>query len=240
MKAVILAAGRGTRMRELTADRPKHLLEVGKRRLLEHIVLAIAGAGIDEFVVVTGHFANLIEEHFGDGSRLGLRFRYLRQEQQDGTGTAVHLAREVVGEEPFLLSFGDILISPENYPLLTAEFRRRPCDGLLSLVEMEDPHRGAAVYVDGEMRVKRIVEKPPPGTSRTRWNNAGVFLFSPLLFEYTGKLRPSSRGEYELTQAIADMIADGRELRALPLRGFWGDIGTPEDLARFRELLGGS
>ena len=224
-------------MRELTADRPKHLLQVGKRSLLEHLILAIARGGVTEFVIITGYFGNQIEEHLGDGARFGLRFHYLRQERQDGTGSAARLARSEVGDHPFLLTFGDILVSPENYPRLIESFEKEPCDGLLSLVEMEDPYRGAAVYVDAELRVTRIVEKPPAGTSTTPWNNAGLFIFSPLIFEYLERLTPSSRGEYELTQAIADMIADGRRVRALPLRGFWGDVGTPEDLARFRALL---
>ena len=171
------------------------------------------------------------------GSRLGLRFRYLRQEQQDGTGSAVHLARDEVGDEPFLLALGDILVSPENYPRLLASFEERPCEAILSLVRVGDPCRGAAVYVDDGMRLTRIVEKPPPGTSTTPWNNAGVFVFSPIIFDYTARLTPSLRGEYELPQAIMQMIADGRELRGFPLTGFWGDMGTPEDLARFEAVL---
>ena len=237
MKAVILAAGKGTRMRGLAADRPKHMLEVGKRRLLEHVVLAIARGGVREFVVVTGHFANLIEEHFGDGARLGLRFRYVRQERQDGTGSAAHLAREEIGEEPFLLALGDILVSPENYPELIGSFEESPCDALLSLVRVDDPWRGAAVYVEAGMRVTEIVEKPPQGASATPWNNAGLFIFAPALFRYTAGLTLSPRGEYELTSAIAAMIADGRQVRGFPLRGFWGDMGTPEDLGRFEALL---
>lgn len=237
MKAVILAAGKGTRMRHLTTDRPKPMIEIGKKRILERILLSIRDTGIHEFIVVTGYFANLIEDHFGDGRRFDMQISYVRQEKIDGTGSALHLTRDLVGNEVFFMSFGDIITSIENYPRLIEAYRERPCAALLSLAEVDDPCEGAAVYVDDEYRITRIVEKPPRGTSTTRWNNAGVFVFDPVIFRFTANLTPSPRGEYELPEAIQLMLDEGMELRGFPLAGYWGDIGTPEDVDSFTKML---
>jgi len=87
------------------------------------------------------------------------------------------------------------------------------------------------VYVNRSWCVERVVEKPPPGTSATRWNNAGVHVFAPLILEHAARVQRSARGEYELPQAFAAMLAAGRHLQAVPVEGLWSDVGTPEDLA---------
>lgn len=235
--AVILAAGKGTRMKHLTADRPKPMVEVGKQHMLERIFVGMRGAGIRKFVVVTGYHANLIEETFGDGARLGIAIAYVRQEQQTGTASALLLCRRHVGDGPFLMSWGDILVEPHNYRRLVDAFAAHPCDALLTVNPVDDPYRGAAVYVTADGVVEKIVEKPPRGTSTTPWNNAGVFVLAPIAFEYAARLQPSPRGEYELPEAIRNMIDDGRLVRALPLEGYWGDIGTPEDVERMERIL---
>jgi len=237
MKAVILAAGKGTRMRHLTENQPKPMVDVGKQSILQSILLAIRDAGIREFVVVTGYFANLIEDHFGDGSGYDMKIDYVRQETQDGTGSALHLAREAVGGEEFFMSFGDIMTSLENYPKMIHGWGDAPGDMALSLKWVEDPSRGAAVYVDDSGRVQKIIEKPPPGTSTSHWNNAGLFVFAPVIFDYTANLTKSARGEYELTEAIGRMVGDGLVVRGIELSGVWGDMGTPEDVAWMTEVL---
>lgn len=235
--AVILAAGKGTRMKHLTADRPKPMIEIGKRHMLERILVGMREAGIARFVVVTGYHANLIEDTFGDGSRLGIRMDYVRQEQQTGTASALLLCRPHLPDGPFLMSWGDILIEPHNYGRLIAAYLARPCDALLFVNPVDDPYRGAAVYLRDDGAVERIVEKPPQGTSTTQWNNAGVFILAPVAVEYAAQLKPSPRGEYELPEAIRQMIEDGRNVRAMPLEGYWGDVGTPEDVARMEQIL---
>jgi dTDP-glucose pyrophosphorylase len=229
--AVILAAGRGTRMGALTASTPKPLLALRGRPIIEHILTGLRAAGIHQCVVVTGHRGEQIETHLGSGARFEMQLMYRRQHAADGTGRALLLARDAVGDQPFLLSWGDIVIEPAEYSAVVTNFGQEPCDALLTVNETDDPWRGAAVYVDDQWRVTQLVEKPPRGTSQTRWNNAGIFMFTPLIFSYAERLRPSPRGEYELPQALAAMIADGRIVRAHPVRGFWSDLGTPEDLA---------
>lgn len=228
--AVLLAAGRGTRMGALTAATPKPLLEVAGRPILEHILTGLARAGIARAVVVTGYLGERIERRLGDGAALGLAIRYARQERAQGTAKALLAAEPLAGSGPFVLGWGDILIDPGFYAALVEDFRRDPCDLLLGVNEVDDPWQGGAVYVDAAWHVTRIVEKPPRGSSTTRWNNAGIFVASPLLWDCARRLGPSPRGEYELPQAMSQMIDDGRAVRALPVRGFWSDVGTPADL----------
>ncbi|HXQ21876.1 MAG TPA: nucleotidyltransferase family protein [Candidatus Acidoferrales bacterium] len=228
--AVVLAAGRGTRMGALTATIPKPLLHLCGRPIIEHILLGLRSAGVHETIVITGYRGEQIEAYLGDGTRLGMRLSYRRQERAEGTGRALLLVRDVLGAQSFLLSWGDVVVDAAEYGALRADFTRVPCDTLLSVNAIDDPWRGAAVYVDGDGRVTGLVEKPPRGSSTTRWNNAGVFAFTPLILDYAGRLTPSPRGEYELPQAIAAMLADGHVIRAHALRGFWSDLGTPEDL----------
>jgi dTDP-glucose pyrophosphorylase len=230
MRAVILAAGRGTRMGALTATIPKPLLTLCGRPIIEHIVLGLKQAGLHEVVVVTGYRGEQIRAHLGDGAGLGVHATYRVQDRPEGTARALLLVRDVAGDGPFVLSWGDIVVHPYNYGALVSEFRRVPSDALLMVNEVDDPWRGAAVHINAEWRVTQLVEKPPRGAAGTRWNNAGLFVLTPVIFEYAEHLAPSPRGEYELPQAIAAMIADGRSVRARPVQGFWSDLGTPEDL----------
>jgi len=229
--AVILAAGRGTRMDKLTASTPKPLLRLGGRPIIEHILAGLRAAGVHDVVIVTGYRGEQLETHLGDGSGLGLRLVYRRQSVPEGTARAVLLARPVVGDQPFVLSWGDIVVEPAAYTGLLDAFDRTPCDVLVGVNAIDDPWRGAAVYVDDDWHVRQVVEKPPRGTSRTQWNNAGLFVFTARIFSYAAQLRSSTRGEYELPQALGAMVADGLAVRAYPVRGYWTDLGTPEDLA---------
>jgi len=231
MFAVILAAGRGTRMGALTASTPKPLLPLQGRPIITHILDGLAGAGVTRAAVVTGYLGEQIEAHLGDGTAHGLHLVYRRQTTADGTARALTLVRDLVGDAPFVLSWGDVIVEPHVYRTVIDTFRAQPADLVLTVNPVDDPWRGGAVYVDDAWRVTRLVEKPPRGTSTTPWNNAGIFVFSPTIFPYVDRLAPSARGEYELPQAIAAMLADGRVVRAVPVRGFWSDLGTPDDLA---------
>src|SRR5262249_38605250 len=110
MKAVILAAGKGTRMGELTDELPKPMLLVCGKPILEHILQGLVGAGIREILIITGYRADVIEQHFGDGSAWQAKIQYCRQAVAEGTGRAAHLAEQFAGESPFLLTYGDILV----------------------------------------------------------------------------------------------------------------------------------
>lgn len=218
-------------MGALTSTIPKPLLPVAGRPLVEHVLAGFAAANVRRAVVVVGHLGGRIEAVLGDGARLGLEIAYCRQIRSDGTARALLLAAPLLGDEPFALSWGDILVPARFYADFVDAFARRPCDAQLAVNEVDDPWRGAAVYVDDHWRVRRLEEKPPRGASTTGWNNAGILVLTARALEYARRLGPSARGEYELPQAIAQMVRDGCDVRAVPVRGPWFDVGTPEDLA---------
>jgi len=235
--AVLLAAGRGTRMKGLTEDVPKPMLPVDGRPLLEHITIALRDSGIEHFVVIVGYHADRIRDHFGDGRRFDVRIDYRIQEVRDGTAGALRLAEDAIAERPFLLGWGDILTARANYTRLLDRFADGAADLVLAVNWVEDPHRGAAVYADDDGRIERIVEKPPPGTSTTHWHNAGIAVANSALFTHAARVPRSPRGEFEIPDALTAMIAEGRRLEVVPLEGAWLDVGTPEDLARAAEVL---
>ena len=231
-KAVLFAAGRGTRLGAITANYPKALLEVGGRPIIVHILDGLVRAGIADVAVITGHSAGLLEAEVGTGEQSGLRITYVRQETLDGTARALSLCRDFLGDGQFFWSWGDILVEHSNYArvLRTARF----ADAIVAVNEVDDPWAGGAVYVENSMRVTRIVEKPQPGTSTTRWNNAGFGVLGPGIWPEVERLQPSARGEYELPRAIAAMVDDGVEVRAVPSEGAWFDVGRPDDLEAAR------
>lgn len=236
MNAILLAAGRGTRLGALTASTPKPLLEVGGEPILLRIVRGLVLAGIHDIAIVTGYLASQVEARLGNGASAGARIRWVRQQGFGGTAAALKLARDAVGEESFLFGWGDIVVGPHNYARVLEG--ARGVDGVLAVNAVPDPAHGGAVYLDAVGLVTRLVEKPPPGTSTTRWNNSGIGVLPPAIWPAIDALRPSPRGELELPQAIQSLISDGLRFRAVPVEGPWFDIGTPESLEAARRAFG--
>ena len=234
-KAVLLAAGRGTRMRDLTADLPKPMLEVRGKPVAQHIIEGLRNAGVSEFLIVVGYRADVVQNHFGDGSRDKIDIKYATQIVQDGTGRVVDLAREFAGPSPFVLSYGDILVDPSNYKNLVD--LRDGVDAIVSVKSGEDVSKGGAVFLNERMELIDLREKPAPGEPVSPWYNAGVYTFRPSIFEFTAKLKPSPRGEYELTDAIRDMARAGKRIQALELAGEWADVRDPEILAKLNRAV---
>lgn len=247
MKAVILAAGKGTRMRELTNELPKPMLRVQGKPILEHIIAGIVAAGIRDIFIVTGWRADVIEAYFGDGKRFGARIAFGRQVAQDGTGKAPEAAKEFIGDSSFLLTYGDILVPPEAYPQMIKRFSEGNFDGVITVTRGEDVAKGGLNFFDEQFCLKRLVEKPSPEQleqlcrdgwlkpGAPAWYNAGIYIFCPSLFEFTMRLKKSPRGEYELTDAISAMVAAGHKLAGLEIQGRWVDVRDPETLARLEE-----
>ncbi len=243
MKAVILAAGKGTRMKELTNELPKPMLPVQGKPIIEHILEGLRSVGIRDFCLVTGWKREVIEQHFGDGSRWGVSIRFVEQKIQDGTGKAPELAKDFVGAEPFLLTYGDILVKPDTYAQMLRRWAEGEFSGLLTVTAGEDVTKGAINFFDEAFCLKRLIEKPSlaqieelraagwlkPGDPA--WYNAGIYLFKPVVFEYTARLKKSPRNEYELTDAIIAMIETGHRIAGLKIEGRWVDVRDPGTLA---------
>jgi NDP-sugar pyrophosphorylase family protein len=231
MKAVILAAGKGTRMGELTANLPKPMVEVEGKPVLEHIIEGLRDeAGIRDFFIITGWCGNVIRDYFGDGQRWNVNIAYGEQVVQDGTGKAPELARDWVGKEKFLLMYGDILLRPStDYKLLVDAFKE---DGVIALKDGADLTKGGAVVLGRDGFMIDLVEKAGAGqTPKNAYYNAGIYLLIPDIFAYTATLKKSPRGEYEFTDALKAIVKAGARLRGVTLRCEWADVRDPSVLA---------
>jgi dTDP-glucose pyrophosphorylase len=250
MKAVILAAGKGARMRHLVKETPKPMLLVHGKPILEHIVEGLANGGIHDICIVTGYLAETIETYFGTGEKWKARITYVRQEAPEGTARAALLARDFVGDDSFVLSYADILVRPDAYARMLYAFDEKLHDGLVTVTVGEDIRKGGLYFFDEDFILTKVVEKPTDeelvtleaeghikiGT--TLWYNAGIYFFKSKMFQYAEVIPRSSRGEYELTDVIALMIKDGNKLKGLKLEGLWADVRDPEVLAALDTKLG--
>jgi dTDP-glucose pyrophosphorylase len=243
MKAVILAAGKGTRMGELTNQLPKPMLPVQGRPILEHILDGLIQAGVREFFIVTGFRAEVIENYFGSGEKWKVAIRYGRQITQDGTGKAPEVAKEFVAGDDFVLTYGDILVHPQTYQRMLTRFAEAPFSGLITVTRGQDVTKGAINLFDKDFCLRRLIEKPSPAQleelrqqgelkpGAIAWYNAGVYIFKPLVFDFTARLQKSIRGEYELTDAISAMVEAKHRIAGLEIQGRWVDVRDPQVLA---------
>ena len=229
-QAVLLAAGRGTRMRDLTDALPKPMIEVQGKPILQHIIEGLREAGVRRILIIVGYRGEVVRNFFGDGSRFGIQIEYVEQLVQDGTGRVVELARDFTRAAPFLLSYGDILVDPANYRRLVDLPDKT--EALISVTRGEDVSKGGAVFVNDAMEMTDLREKPAPGEPTSPWYNAGIYAFRSSIYEFTAKLQPSPRGEYELTDAICELAHSGKKVRVLQLSGHWADVRDPEILAQ--------
>lgn len=231
----------------LTQELPKPMLLVQGKPILEHIVSGLVASGIRQICVITGWRAEVIEGHFGNGHALDAQIQYARQIVQDGTGKAPELAKDFVGADDFLLTYGDILVRPETYAQMITRFHSGNFAGLLTVTEGEDVTKGGLNFFDEEFCLQQLIEKPSPSqieelraagrlkAGQPVWYNAGIYLFRPEVFDYTARLQKSPRGEYELTDAVSAMVNAGRRIVGLPIQGRWVDVRDPQVLEQLQQ-----
>lgn len=231
MKGVILAAGKGERLRPLTDDRPKVVLKVANRPIIEYI-LENLDPFVDEFVVIVRYKKEKLIEVLGDEFN-GKPITYVDQLPGDGTAKAIESAKEHVGDEEFIVANGDIYIEEDGIKELVAAFRREKADAALLVKHFDDLSHLGKIEVE-ESSVKRVVEKPGkvPG-----YANLGVYIFKPEVFEFIEKTSLSERGEYEITDTLNLMLNAGRRVVYAVYSGYWNDIGRPWNLLELNEYL---
>ena len=221
--AVILAAGEGRRLAPLTNRRPKPMVPVANRPLLEHVVEAVTGAGIDRILLVVGYEQERIRNHFGDGDDWGATIEYVEQSTQLGTGHAVLQAEPVV-DGTFVVLNGDRIVDPS----IVSRMRDRAVDGdlpAMTVTTAANPRQYGVVTIDGD-RVTDIDEKPE-GPVETNQINAGVYAFSPAVFDAIRETHAT--GELAITATLDDLA--GREpLSAVRYDGRWLDVSNLWDL----------
>ncbi|RLG26677.1 glucose-1-phosphate thymidylyltransferase [Methanosarcinales archaeon] len=227
MKAVILAAGEGTRMHPLTAACPKVMLSVANRPVLEHIIVSAKDAGITDFVCVVGYMGDAVRNYFGDGSSLGVRIDYVEQKEQLGTADAIYAVRDLV-EGRFIVLNGDAIIKSSDIRSLM-DYKE---DIVLALKKLKNPAGYGVVKTTGS-EIVEIIEKPEHGTINLV--NAGIYLFPDLIFDAIRTTEKSVRGEYEITDSINALIGNVRV--SYLMLDTWIDIGRPWNLLDANEYL---
>ncbi|MFZ5806295.1 MAG: nucleotidyltransferase family protein [Verrucomicrobiota bacterium] len=230
-KAVILAAGKGTRMKDLTKDMPKPMALVRGKPILEYILTGLRDfAGVKDFFIVTGHCAEVVENYFKNGNDWNVSITYGRQEIPDGTGKAPELAKHWACHDSFWLIYGDILIDPSEYGEMLASLKN---EALISARRGENVKFGGAVVFDENFLLKDLIEKSDKPISP--WYNAGIYIFPPEIFNYTSRLQKSARGEYELTDAIRAMARGGIKIQGYEIKKSWVDVRDPQVLTNLNQ-----
>jgi UDP-N-acetylglucosamine diphosphorylase/glucosamine-1-phosphate N-acetyltransferase len=230
MKAVLLAAGAGERLLPLTATRPKHLIKVAGKPILQFCLEAVKKAGINEAIIVTHYMGDTIQSFFGDGKRFGLELDYVEQKQTLGTGNAAEVAEPYVKDD-FALIYGDLLFGQDAVKEVLSQYSSGKTAAVMGVVPVDRPENYGVIEQDKDGKVKRIVEKPVAEKAPSNLANAGIYVFSKDVFDKIKQTKVSIRGEWELTDAITKLSESGKTVLAEQLsKDEWFDVGRPWDL----------
>jgi UDP-N-acetylglucosamine diphosphorylase/glucosamine-1-phosphate N-acetyltransferase len=230
MKAVLLAAGEGIRLQPITDTRPKHLIKIGGKPILQFCLEAVKRAGIDEGIIVTHYMGDAIRSYFGDGEKLGLKLTYVEQKAILGTGNAAEVAEPYLDGD-FVLIYGDLLFGQNTVKTVLSQFKKGKIAAVMGVIPVDKPESYGIIEQDADGKVKRIVEKPAAGNAPSNLANAGVYAFSKEVFDKIKQTKASIRGEWELTDAITMLAQEGKTIMATQLnKDDWFDVGRPWDL----------
>lgn len=233
MKAVILAAGQGTRLRPVTLTMPKPLVPVANKPLIAYAIDVLKAAGMSEIGIVVHDMESPIVTGLGDGASMGVKLDYILQREQLGLAHAIGLCRDFVGDGTFAVFLGDNIFQDQMEDLLRG-FTESDADAVIGLSEVPDPQRfGIARIENGKLT--EVLEKPkkPPSNLAI----AGVYLFRRNIFDAIDKIKPSHRNEYEITDAIQVLINEGKAVSPYTIQGWWIDAGKPDSIIRANQLV---
>jgi glucose-1-phosphate thymidylyltransferase len=234
MKALVLSGGSGTRLRPITHTSAKQLVPVANKPVLFYGLEAIAAAGITDVGIVVGDTAPAIEAAVGDGSRFGISATYIRQQAPLGLAHAVLVARDFLGDDDFVMYLGDNFIVGGITDLVEEFAATRPAAQIM-LTRVSNPTSFGVAELDREGRVTRLQEKPQQPKSDLAL--VGVYLFTPAVHEAVAALKPSWRGELEITEAIQWMLDNDRAVSSTTITGYWKDTGNVTDMLEVNRLV---
>ena len=233
MKGLILSGGRGTRLRPITYTSAKQLVPVANKPILFYGIEALAASGISEIGIVVGDTHQEIRDAVGDGSQWGVRVAYIQQEAPLGLAHAVLTAEPFIGTDSFCMYLGDNLIREKLAPLVE-RFRADKPNSQILLAHVPDPTQFGVAELKGD-KVVRLVEKPkvPPSDLAL----VGVYMFDATIFQAAKAIKPSGRGELEITDAIQWLIDTGHTVRPHVISGWWKDTGKLEDMLEANRII---
>jgi glucose-1-phosphate thymidylyltransferase len=228
MKGVILHGGAGTRLRPLTLNGPKQLIPIANKPISQYVLGDLVSSDIKDIAIVLGEvYPELVKEYYKDGSSFGAKITYIYQGKPLGIAHAVKLCRDFVGDDRFVLYLGDQILQ-KGIKKYVEKFVERDYDAFILLKEVDDPTRFGIAQFDQNGKLVRLVEKPkiPP----SRFALVGVYFFKPSVFDIIEELKPSWRGELEITDAIQLMLEHGYNVGYEVLEGWWFDVGKSDDI----------
>lgn len=233
MKSIILCAGKGTRLRPLTHTSAKHLIPIANKPVLFYAIQAIRDCGVKDIGIIIGETGDDIKNELREGSKWGVNISYIEQKEALGLAHAVLVAKDFLGEEKFLMYLGDNLLKNgvENY---AKKFIQGNYNAYVLLTEVDNPKQFGVAELEGG-RVVRVVEKPKEPVSNLAL--IGVYFFDKNVHRAVKSIKPSARGELEITDAIQWMIDKGYKVGAKVIEGWWKDTGKPDDILEANRLI---
>ena len=234
MKALVLAGGSGSRLRPITHTSAKQLLPVANKPVLFYGLEAIRDASITDVGIVVGDTGPAIRAAVGDGSGFGLSVTYIRQDAPRGLAHAVLIARDFLGDDPFVMYLGDNFIVG-GIASLVDEFTSARPDAQIMLTRVSDPRQFGVAELGGAGEVIALEEKPDEPKSDLAL--VGVYIFTAAVHEAVRQLKPSRRGELEITEAIQWLLDNGRTVRSTVITGYWKDTGNVADMLEVNRMV---
>lgn len=233
MKALIASGGRGTRLRPITHTQNKHLIPIANKPILYYAIEAAVDAGIKEVGIVHNADSLEVPNYVGDGSKWGIKITYIPQETPGGLAQVVQLAENFIGKDDFIFYLGDNMVVGGIKKFID-EFRKNSCNCLLTLAKVKDPERfGVPELKDG--KVISVEEKPK--SPKSQFAVAGIYVYDHHIFEAVRSLKPSPRGELEISDAHQYLIEQGYTVGYTEITGWWKDTGKPVDLLEANRLI---
>ena len=234
MKGLLLAGGHGTRLRPLTFTGNKHMLPIANKPMLFYGLEHLKNAGIKDIGVVLGPIKEGVVEALGDGTKFGVKITYIDQPEPKGLAHAIIVAEDYLKNEPFVMYLGDNLLKQGVKPLIKV-FEETKSDCAIGTTQVKDPSHYGVIVFNEDGTINRLVEKPKEFISN--WVLIGIYVFNEKVFDAVRKIKPSWRGELEITDTIQTLLKEGAKINVQKVQGWWKDTGRPEDLLEANQLV---